>query len=153
MLPPPSSEQPVYVLPQRMSRAVVPKILSLVVLSALFYSGILVNLALLNLKAQQEFLIQLLSLVLLFLVVILGVYLAVHRAHFPYLFYHNRLVHNKKEIYYSSITTIIAKRDIWDKLFKTYSLGIGNTVYLRNISGEINLKDYVRQLIAYSRRG
>src|SRR3989344_7857879 len=48
------TEHPLYTLYESKSRALVPKVASLVVLSLIFYLGILLNVSLLELSAGQE---------------------------------------------------------------------------------------------------
>lgn len=143
-------EQVIYVLPQNKKRAVIPKIVSLLVLGVIFYLGVLLNLLLLELTTDQKNLIQLISVAILLIIIILGIYLTIHQANTPIKFYQTKIIINKKELNYTSILNIQVKTDFLDKIFRTYSLNLGNNFYLRNIPEEVQLESYIRQLIAYS---
>lgn len=149
--PPLVQEQPIYLLPQNKKRAIIPKIVSLLVLGVIFYLGVLLNLLLLELTLNQKSLIQLISISILSIIIIFGIYLAIHQANIPIKFYQTKIVINKKELYYTSILNIQTKKDFFDKFFKTYSLYLGNNFYLRNIPEEVQLENYLRQLMEYSR--
>ncbi len=105
-----------------------------------------------ELTSSTENLIQTISLILLLSLIILGIYLAIHRANQAYKFYHNHLLIHKKELYYINIITIIAKQDLWDKIFKTYSISLGNQFYLRHISNSTQITGYLQQLVDYANR-
>lgn len=145
-----SAEQPIYILPQSKKRALIPKIISLLILGGIFYLGVLLNISLLNLTANQEQGISLASLIILLLVIFLGIYLSLRRANKPYEFYKNRIAFNKKEIFYTKIINTAAKQDFLDKIFKTCSVNLGNNFHLRNISQQVQISDYLQKLINYS---
>lgn len=150
--PVPSIEQPVYILPQNKLRALAPKFITFLVLGVIFYLGVLLNLSLMELVSSTENLIQTISLILLLSIIILGIYLAIHRANQAYKFYRNHLLIHKKELDYINIITITTKQDLWDKIFKTYSLSLGNQFYLRHISNSTQITGYLQQLIDYAKR-
>ncbi len=143
-------EQPLYILHQSIGRALIPKFVSLVVLGAIFYVGILLNISLLELTAAEETTIKSGALLFLILIIAFGLYLALRKAHQPYFFYRNRLVFNKKEWPYSSIVNTTPTQDMIDKVFKTYSINTGN-LHIRNISQEVQLQPYLEQLIQYTK--
>ncbi len=64
-------EQPIYILPQKKSRALIPKILSLLGLGVVFYLGILLNLSLLNLRAGEESIVKMIGLGVVFFIFVL----------------------------------------------------------------------------------
>lgn len=144
-------EQPLYVLHQKTSRAVIPKLITLLVLSAIFYVGVLLNVKLLELQPSEETTIQIGALAFLLVIVIIGLILAVRKAHRPYSFYRNKIVHGQKEIMYSSILSTEPQSDFLGKIFKTYSLNLGNDFHLRHISNEIKIQDYIRQMREYAK--
>ena len=143
-------ENLIYVLPQKKSRALIPKISSLLILSIIFYIGIMVNISLLDLTAVQETNIKVISLLVLGGIDFIGIYFAFHRSA-SYTFYQSFLAHNGKKIAYASIINTNPHTDFWDKLFKTYSVNLGNDFYLRNISQHIELQTYLQQLINYAK--
>jgi len=145
-------EQPIYVVKQSLSRALVPKFVTLFVLGVIFYLGILLNLSLLELQAEEESLIKLVSLILLLLIIAFGAFLSFHRANLAYNFYQNRITFNKKQIPYTSITNTTPKRDLFDKIFKTYSISLGEDFHFKHVPTEIQLQPYLQQLLGYARR-
>lgn len=148
----PPVEPPVYILSQNKLRALAPKFITFMVLGIIFYLGIWLNLSLMELTSSTEDLIQTISLILLLSIIILGIYLAIHRANQAYKFYRHRLWIHKKELYYINIITITTKQDLWDKLFKTYSIALGNQFYLRHISNNTQISDYLQQLVNYAKQ-
>ena len=145
------SEQPLYVLHQKTSRAVLPKLITLVILSIIFYVGMLLNVNLLDLSAQQETTIQMGTFTFLLMVVIIGIILAGKKAHTPYLFYRTKITHGKKEILYSAILSTESQYDVLGKIFKTYSMNLGNDFHLRHISNETPIQDYIKQMMQYAK--
>lgn len=145
------SEQPLYVLHQKTSRAVLPKLITLVILSIIFYVGVLLNVNLLDLSASQETSIQIGTFAFLLLVVIIGVILAGKKAHTPYLFYRAKITHGKKEIAYTAVINTQPTTDFLGKMFKTYSMNLGNDFHLRHISNETQIQDYIKQMMQYAK--
>ncbi len=149
---PHSEELPIYVLKQLKVRAIIPKVLSLLVLGAIFYLGILLNLYLLELTAPQEEIIRLVSLILLFSIIALGLYFTIHKANQPYKFYNSRIEQNKKVIYYLNIANTAPHQDPLDRIFKTYSIKLSDDFFLRNIPEQVQMQNYLQQLIDYARK-
>ena len=145
-------EKPIYVLYQNKTRTIVPKFISFIIFGVIFYVGILLNLALLALTGSEETVVKMVALVLLLLIIAVGAYITFHKAHLPYTFYRNRILFNKKDIFYSNMSHVIVKRDIFDKIFKTYSLDVGHHLYVRHIPDTLNIQQYVQQLVSYSQR-
>lgn len=144
-------EQPLYVLHQKTSRAVLPKLITLLLLSAIFYGGVLLNINLLELQPQQETTVQMVALIFLLIIIVTGLIIAVKRARRPYTFYHTKIVHGNKEILYSAILNTEPHYDFLGKIFKTYSMNLGNDFHLRHISLEIKIQDYIRQMMEYTK--
>lgn len=143
------TEQPLYLLPQDKKRILIPKIITLLFLATLFYLGVLLNISLLSLSASDETTVKLASLLLLLLIVVLGIFLNFRG---PYRFYSDKLIINKKEVFYHTINGIARKQNFLDKLFKTYSLNLGNGFVLKNIPQEIEVQNYIQQLATYAQR-
>lgn len=143
--------QPLYVLPQNKKRTLIPKTLLLVVLGAIFYLGILLNVTLLNLTAEEDTMVKIIGLVILIIIVGIGIFLDYHQASQPHTFYQDRLIVEKKEHFYHAIEKVERKQNFWDKLFKTYSVDLGESVVLRNIPLTIPIEGYIQQLIAYAK--
>ncbi len=143
--------QPLYVLPQNKKRTLIPKTLLLVVLGAIFYLGVLLNVSLLKLNAGEETLVKIIALIVLTLIIGIGIFLDYHQASQPHTFYQDRLVVEKKEHFYHAIEKVERKQNFWDKLFKTYSVDLGEGVVLRNIPLTIPIEGYIQQLIEYAK--
>ena len=150
--PQPQVEQPIYVLPQVKTRALVPKIVTLLVLGAIFYLGVLLNLSLLDITENAASIINLISLIILLCVIALGIFLSFHRAEMSYRFYRKGLSQGKKSINYINIINTNPKQDLLDKIFKTYSINLGDGFYLRHISQSVQIEGYLQKLINYSKQ-
>ena len=145
------SESPLYILHQKTSRAVIPKLIILLFLSAIFYGGVLLNINLLELQPQQETTAQMGALILLLIIIVIGLMVAVKRAHRPYIFYRTKIVHGKKEILYAAILNTEPHSDFLGRMFKTYSMNLGNDFHLRHISNETPIQDYIKQMMQYAK--
>ncbi len=145
------SEPPLYILHQKTSRAVIPKVITLLFLSALFYVGVLLNVNQLELQPSEETTIQGSALAFLLVIVIIGIILAARKAHRPYRFYRSKIVHGKKEIFYTAIANTMPSTDFLGKIFKTYSVNLGSDFHLRHISDEIKIEDYLKQMREYAK--
>ncbi len=148
----PQIERPFYVLPQSKARALVPKIIILLVLGAIFYLGVLLNLSLIDITKEATELVNLISLIILLCVIALGVFLSVHKAETSYKFYRQGLGQGKKSINYINIINTSSKQDFLDKIFKTYTINLGEDFYLRHISQGIQISGYLQKLINYSKQ-
>ncbi|PIN76740.1 hypothetical protein COV17_01310 [Candidatus Woesearchaeota archaeon CG10_big_fil_rev_8_21_14_0_10_36_11] len=144
-------EKPLYTLYQNKTRTIVPKFMSFIILGIVFYIGILLNIALLNLTGSEETLIKTIAFIFILLIITVGAYITFHRAHLPYIFYHNRILFNNKETFYTNISHVSTKKDIFDKIFKTYSLDVSHHMYIRHVPQSINIQSYVDQLVSYSK--
>ncbi|MFH1832457.1 MAG: hypothetical protein ABH827_06715 [bacterium] len=129
-----------------------PKLISYLVLGIVFYLGVLLNISLLELNASEETAVKTISLILLLCVITLGTYLAVHKAGSSYKFYKNKLMQGKKWTYYTAINNTLPHQDFLDKIFKTYSIKLENDFFLRNIPEQIQMQNYLQQLIDYAKR-
>jgi len=146
-------DQPLYVLRQSFARAVLPKAISLVVLGVIFYLGVLLNVTLLELSDENQFIINISTLIFLALLVIIGTIVAVQKAREPCFFYSSFLTLQKQNIPYQNITAAFPKKDVLDKLFHTYALPLGNNLFLRHLPDNIDLQSYLQQLKAYNFSG
>ena len=149
MLP---QEQPQYILPQIRSRALIPKIFALLILAVIFYAGILVNVALLDLTGEEETIVKMSSSILVLLIVTIGFFLSFHKAHLTYKFYRDRIQFGKKSIPYIKISNTNQQQDFSDKIFKTYKINLDKKFLIRNISQETNISGYLQQMITYSQQ-
>lgn len=145
-------QQPIYQLAQDKKRALIPKIVILVVLGFIFYLGILINLSLLELRGSEESTIKIVTLIILLIIIIVGIILSYYHANFPYLFYRDRVVLHNKEILYTQIINTQPKKDILGKIFHTYSINLGQHFHLRHLPEEVQIQAYLQQLIDYAKR-
>ncbi len=145
-------EQPSYILQKQKPRALIPPIASFIILSIIFYLGILLNLQLLEFQAADEELTRLISLILILLLDCVSIYLAIQKSKQPYLFYRTKITHNNKEITYSSITAPTSHQNLSDKLFHTYSLQLSDSFTIHHIPKETDIQTYIQQMNAYNQR-
>src|SRR3989338_6156188 len=145
MFPQPN-EQPSYILQKHKPRALIPPICSFIVLSIIFYLGILLNLQLLEFQAADEELARLISLILILLLDCLSIYLAVQKSNQPYLFYRTSIEHNNQQPLYTSITQSQQEQNLLDKFFHTYSVQLTDKLTIHHIPTEIDIQTYIQQL-------
>lgn len=149
----PTQEQPIYAVQESKQRTLIPKIITLLFLAAIFYLGVLINISLLELSADQETALKTGSLITLAVIIFIGIILTFRKTRQPYLFYRNRITHGKETIYYFNITNnTTATKNFLDRSFKTYSLQLSKTFFLRNIPETIQLSNYIQQLIEYAKK-
>ena len=148
-LPP---EQPLYSVYASKKRALIPKTLYLIILAIIFYLGVLVNIFLLQLDAQQETTLKTGSLIILTILIVIGILLEVKKTHQPYVFYRNRITRGKEILYYLNITNTQPQINLFDKMFETYSVPLGKKFSIRHIPQSIPLSNYIQQLLEYARR-
>ena len=142
-------ERPLYILRQHQGRAILPTTLCLLFLSIIFYLGILLNIYILELPASQETYVKIAALFFLVIVNIIGIVLTITRAHKTTLFFNDRIQTYHQQIKYTELTPV-RKEGMLDKFFKTYSLKLSNTNTLRHIPQEVDVEQYVHQLITYA---
>lgn len=146
------TEKPLYVLSQSKPRAILPQVLSLVILGVIFYLGILVNVSLLELDEGLKSTIKLASLIFLSVVVAIGILLAILKAGKKYYFYRNRIAFGRKAVNYAEIINTTLHVDLLDRIFKTHSINLGHKFFLSNIPQNLQIQNYLRQLIDYSKK-
>ena len=145
-------EQPLYLLPQRKRRAIIPQTIILIILGVIFYMGILLNISLLELRGSQETSIKTISLIIICFIIIIGIILVVRRTAAPYRFYRNRIIHLNRSIYYSEITATNSTKNWLDGLFNTYCVKLSNQFTLHNISQSTQIQTYLQQMIQYAQQ-
>ncbi len=145
-------EKVLYDLPIHVTRYLVPKIITLVILSIVFYLFLLLNLTLLNVSGGAENSIKLGALFLLLLLVIIGVVHNMVAARHGYLFYANRIKFAHKNVTYYHITEIEKKENFLDKMFKTHSLHLSKKFKIQAIPNTVDLHQYIQQMIDYNRQ-
>ncbi len=146
-----NTERTLYSSIQKKKRVIIPKIFTLISLSIIFYIGVLLVISLLKLEASQETTFKISTLIFLILIVFLGIFLSHKHSKKRYIFYKDRIFFNKKEIRYVDINKVINKQNIWDKMFKTYSLKLSKNFSIRHISKEIELESYTKEMVRYAK--
>ena len=146
-------EKPVYILTQVKTRALIPKVASLLLLGVIFFLGILLNISLLQLRAEQESIIKISALIFLFAMIGLGLFLSLHRASISYKFYRNRITFGKKALYYADINNTTQEQDVIDKMFKTGSISLSSNFHLKHIPHNVQITNYIKQLVSYAKQG
>jgi len=147
---PQQQEQPIYVLVQLKKRAIIPKIIILLILGIVFYFGVLLNVSLLELTGDEETTIKMVSLIVVIVVVLFGILLSILRAKKMYKFYRDRIMFGKKTIPLAQITNTAAKQNSFDKIFKTYSIKLSKKFKIKHISQEVQIQNYLQQLVSYA---
>lgn len=145
-------EQVLYELPQVVTRVLFPKACLLVVLGILFYVGMLLNLSFLDLRADEETLVNIGSLIIVGVIILSGVFMSYKQAQKKYVFLKDRIILGEKEINYHAITNTMKKQNFWDKLFKTYSIKLGEGFQIKNVSLERDVENYIGQLVEYAKK-
>ncbi len=142
---------PLYQVPLIKKRILIPKTITLIVLSALFYVGILVNISLLKLDSDVEGMAKFAGLGIVVLLFLLGVILNSSKAKHGIKFYNDHLEIGHQKVQYITLTNVEAKQGLLDKMFHTYTLKIDKKHLVEGISQEVNVVQYLQQLINYAK--
>ena len=143
---------PIYQVPLVKKRILIPKTITLFVLSGLFYVGILINITLLDLKADVEGTAKFAGIGIVILLFLLGVILNLAKSKHGIKFFNNHLEIGHKKIQYITLNTVETKRSLLDKIFHTYTLKIDKKHKVEGISEEVNVQQYLQELIDYTKR-
>lgn len=146
----PPSEPPLYILPQDKKRILIPRIIAYFFLGSLLYLGILLNLSLLEVFPSTKSDIKLFSLIILIILISLGFVIDFFKAQRRYLFYSRYIIFAKSRLPLQEITSLQPKQNPLDRIFRTYSLTLNQKFTIRFIPQEIQLKEYLQNLINYS---
>ena len=144
------SPPPLYVLPQHQGRAIIPKTILLVFLATIFYLGILLNVSLLALSADQETMTKLGTLVFIVIITIAGISSAIWKARRPYLFYNTKIRWGNRTLSLLEIEQPKRQEKWSDHFFKTYNLKLNATFEIKYIAQEIDILDYIEKLRVYA---
>ncbi|MBS3169431.1 hypothetical protein J4210_03015 [Candidatus Woesearchaeota archaeon] len=142
--------QPLYILPKQKGRAIIPKTVLLLFLGVIFYLGVLLNLSLLDLSAEQETIANLIASIVIIILVGIGAIRTIRQAKSLYYFYQDQIVSQQKSIAYPVITSIKREEKMADKLFKTYSLILNDQFKLKYLSQQVNIQEYIEKMQAYA---
>lgn len=133
-------------------RILIPKTITLIVLSGLFYAAILVNISLLELDADVEGIAKFAGLGIVALLFLLGVILNISKAKHGIKFYNDHLEIGHQKVQYLTLTNIETKQSLLDKVFKTYTLKIDKKHEVSGISQTVDVQQYLQQLINYAKQ-
>tara|TARA_Y100000310_G_scaffold345465_1_gene465287 strand:- start:5729 stop:6208 length:480 start_codon:yes stop_codon:yes gene_type:complete len=142
---------PLYQVPLVKKRILIPKTLTLIILSGLFYAGILINISLLKLDSDVEGTAKFAGIGIVILLFFLGLILNFTKAKHGIKFYNDHLEIGHQKIQYVSLTTVEYKQGLLDKMFKTYTLRIDKKHKVEAISQNVNVVQYLQQLINYAK--
>ena len=106
--------------------------------------------SLLDVDPAQETIVKIISLAIIAVIVIVGVIMAALKAKIKYTFYTQGISIGKKQISYQAISNTLPKKDWLDKIFKTYSINLGQHMHLRNINQDIEIQPYLDKLISHT---
>ncbi len=130
----------------------IPHFFMLVILSLIFYLGILLNLSLLKLKGSTESTAKTYVLLIIFLLIFLGMILKFAKSKQTYKFFrHKILIGGKKSVLFINISELAKKRGVLDKMFGTYTLVLTHDAKLEFIPLSIDMESYVNQLVQYNK--
>jgi len=146
----PQQPTPLYTLPQKKSRLLIPKIITFLILGIILYAGVILNLSLLNLITETEDLIKIVALIIIPLIIVAGIIYNFIKVRQPYLFYRQYIQKGAKQLPYQEIQNFNQKQNFLDKIFKTYQIPLTKKFILQNIPQEIQISDYIQKLINYS---
>ncbi|MFC1723299.1 hypothetical protein ACFL0V_04115 [Nanoarchaeota archaeon] len=146
-------ELPQYTLHHTIKRMVVPRVITLLILSPLFYVGIFVNAKLLNFEIPS-FVAVFIILVLVVMVVVQSVLNYVRFQKYRYLFYTNRIDYEGKKpatFLFANFQQVELKQNIFDKMFNTGSIKLSKEFSIGPIANVQQIKAYMEQLVQYYR--
>ncbi|MBT7902312.1 hypothetical protein HN587_00495 [Candidatus Woesearchaeota archaeon] len=145
-------ELPQYTLKPNTFRMVTPWIIKLLVLSTLFYTGIILAMKL-SLKMEiPSFIHPIIGLVLLALVIIQTILYKVKFGKFKYVFFTNRIEFEGEKpltFLFTDFKSINIKQDFLDKLFGTGNILLEPNFKIDHISNIKQIEGYLNQLITY----
>lgn len=133
-----------YQISSNSARIIVPKLLQLLGLGALFYIGVWLNLFLL--KVEAVVLISIISISIILVLVIIQAVLSLKKTKKTYLFFNDRVQTDQQFIHYANIQNMEIKQTFADKVFKTATLMISPGFKMRYISNYKQIYDYIRKL-------
>ncbi len=145
-------EAPLYVLKPSKARILVPNSIKLILLCVIFYTGILLNVSLLEIAIP--FSVNILIVVVLVILILLETMLTFIRlSKIQYIFYSNRMqVVGPKPQYvmFSTVSSVTSSQNLFDKIFNTGTIMLGT--YKMTAIGDLaaNL-EYMQKLVQSSR--
>ena len=143
-----NNEQPQYTLSQDLKRVLVPKILQLIGLGAVFYLAIWLNLFLLDVESSIKLYVAIGAVVVLVIAVVLESILLAQKVNKnKYLFYSNRLVFKGKEVPYVNIKHVSFRQNFVDKMFTTGTIVLHPDFKIEKIPNLNQVYFYIQKLV------
>jgi hypothetical protein len=145
-------ELPQYTLKPNVNRMLVPWILKLLGLAALFYGGIYANVRFMF-NARIPAFINLF--IFVFLIVLVGAQVVLYHVRFgrfSYLFYTNRIEFKGKKsrtFLFDEFSQAEIKQGVFDKMFNTGIIRLSKDFSVGPISNVSQIKEYLEQLVRY----
>ncbi len=149
-------QPPQFVLEQKRSRAMLPKLASYLALGVVFYLLIVLNISYLEVSEEVEELTLFVSLWIIIILIFIGTLESLLASYEKYEFFLDHIERRAKKVKNSIQLAevqpqgITQKRTFWDKLFKTYQLVLSRKFAIRNIPEEKQVQSYVLQLVNYA---
>ncbi len=145
------TEAVLYSVPKKMSTVFLSKFLVLVLLSGLFYAGILLNISLLSLRRATESNAKIGALMIVVFLLFFGLISNFVKAKHPIVFLQTGVKLSKhKTLLFSEISSVERKRGIFDRIFSSYHLRLNKKYVLEGIDNSVDLETYLNQLVAYA---
>jgi hypothetical protein len=144
--------EPLYNLKENLKRALIPKIITYIVLGVIFYLGVMLNIYLLELPGNDETVVNIISLVIITILIVVGIFNTWRKSSQDYVFYQNKIVKGNNELTYLDIVNTEKKKDFIDKIMGTYHINLTNNFKIEYIKDEIEIGDYLQQLITFNSR-
>ncbi len=150
-------ELPRLTLKTNILRFVFPRALGLLLLCAIFYILLIINLKFLFKEVEQTYFY--ISLAFILVIWIAGIAIEYIKAHnWQYLFFNDRIEfratanHPEEFVLYNEVTEVALKQNIFDKLFNTATIQLKPSFEIRFIKYTNNTYFYVQKLVERSRR-
>jgi len=141
-------EVPEYIIKPSLKRLLVPQFLRLILLCALFYLGVFINLKLLDKKVPLWFDIALITFLLL--LAIAQIFITKKKAsNWRYEFYSNRIEYfgdRLSSVLYSDIPEIKLKRNVFDLISNTSTIVLGK-FKMNYVSNYDEIAKYINNII------
>ena len=143
-----NDEQPQYALKQDIKRVLIPKILQLISLGAVFYFAIWLNLFLLEVEDSIKFYVTIGAIIVLVIAVILEIILLIQKTNKnKYLFYSAQVGFKGKEMPYVNVVHVSFRQNFIDKIFNTGTIILYPDFLIEKVPNLNQVYFYVQKLI------
>ncbi|MBW2992722.1 hypothetical protein KY345_05900 [Candidatus Woesearchaeota archaeon] len=142
-------ETPNYSTKPNITRVLVPRIIILLVLSALLYVGIRINFAVFNMEFPG--MINILVIIFIIILAAADIFLTnMKNKENKIYFFNDRIEIKGKEditVALGPITDAEVKKDFFDKILKTGSIVLSNGQIIKNLNYPDRIREYIMQLL------